>query len=174
MIFTNINGANEAINEQIMTVNNGADYLIFVILGVLIAPVLEELVFRGILFRRLGKRFGLWVGIIISSIFFGISHITLSVVGATFFGVATCILYMKYKNILVPMAVHFVNNAISFGLDIISGVSIEEMNEVITVTMNDGVGELTFGVIVLSISMFFFTRFMKNNKQYITRNVEIA
>lgn len=174
LIFTNINVANSAINEQIMPVYHITDYIISMILGVLIAPVFEELVFRGIFFRRIGKRFGVWAGIIISSIIFAIGHVTLGTIGAFIFGITSCILYMKHKNILVLMAVHFVNNALAFGFEILGGIDIEEMNEVITLTQRDGIDELVFGLIVLSISMIFFIRFIKKNKQYIRRDAEIA
>ena len=174
LIFVDINGANAAINEQIMPVASKIDYFIFVILGVLIAPVLEEFIYRGILFRRLGKRFGLWAGIIVSSIIFGSRHITLSSIGAMIFGITSCILYMKYKNILVPMLVHFINNSLAFGLEILGGIDIEEMNEVVTLTISDGIGELLIGVVVLTVSVFFFVRFIKKNKQYVSKGVEIA
>lgn len=82
-----------------------------VILIVFLAPILEELIFRGVILNRLFKWFNTTISIIISSMLFGISHN--DIIGAFIFGICMCILYLKTKNILVPIYVHFCNNFIS-------------------------------------------------------------
>ena len=42
--------------------------------GVLVAPVCEEVLLRGFLFRGLSNRFGVWVGALISSAIFATYH----------------------------------------------------------------------------------------------------
>lgn len=46
-----------------------------IVVAVFIAPVLEELVFRGILFQTLRHRIGVWPGMVISALVFGFIHL---------------------------------------------------------------------------------------------------
>ena len=83
--------------------------------AVFIAPVSEELLFRGVLFNRLKIIKGAPFGIVVSSILFGSLHFYggapfLHVMTATVFGMLMCVFYMKYDNILMNMAVHFLGN----------------------------------------------------------------
>ncbi|MGC8484950.1 MAG: CPBP family intramembrane glutamic endopeptidase [Candidatus Baltobacteraceae bacterium] len=87
----------------------------FVLYGVLVAPIAEELIFRGFLFN-LGLRYGnFWVGAIFSSLLFGAAHgdlelfLPLSLVG---FVLAT--VYYRSKNLIASMLTHASFNAIAF------------------------------------------------------------
>ena len=90
--------------------------VVAMMITVILAPLCEELLFRAIIFKRLSKIFNIYVGIIISSLVFGLLHIELAIIGAFLFGLACCILYVKYKNILIPMTVHFLNNLLALEL----------------------------------------------------------
>ena len=87
--------------------------------AIIIAPISEELFFRGVLFNRLKIRKGFLFGLIVSSIIFGlchfnypdhISHITYTCI----FGMCLCILYSRTDNILLNMLVHSVYNLTSY------------------------------------------------------------
>jgi Predicted metal-dependent membrane protease len=80
-------------------------------LGVaVLPPVLEEILFRGIIMRGLEK-YGKLFALLVSSILFGIVHMELTIaVFATICGMVCGFLYMKTRNIWVPIAVHFFNN----------------------------------------------------------------
>ncbi|MDO5847998.1 MAG: type II CAAX endopeptidase family protein [Methanobrevibacter sp.] len=86
---------------------------------IIIAPVSEELVFRGVIFNRLNKRINVILAILISSILFGLCHDYGGMFSAFIFGICMCILYIKTDNIFVPMGAHFLNNLISEILDFI-------------------------------------------------------
>lgn len=82
---------------------------------VILSPILEELLFRGIFLRRFYKELdNLTLAILISSILFGFCHNFGGILGAILFGICVSILYVKSKNILVPIFAHFLNNLISF------------------------------------------------------------
>ena len=87
------------------------------ITAIIFAPIVEELVFRGVLFNRLKIRTGLIPAMIISSFLFAIGHDFGGMVSAFLFGICMCILYLKTDNILVPMSVHFINNIAATILD---------------------------------------------------------
>ncbi|QPW57737.1 CPBP family intramembrane metalloprotease [Clostridium botulinum] len=107
------------LNEKIIE-NNGTVYdnIYAFILGVILAPIMEELIFRGIMFNRLKMRWGAGPAIIISSIIFGMLHMDLAIIGAVLFGIMMCILYMKTRNIITTMTIHFINNLIFISISI--------------------------------------------------------
>lgn len=77
----------------------------------IIAPISEEFVFRGLILTRLMARFGLWTGIGLSSLLFGIFHINFF--GSFLFAVVASLLFLKTGNLLIPILLHMVNNTIS-------------------------------------------------------------
>ena len=93
-------------------------FLLSAIASIIFAPLLEELVFRGILFNRLKIRIGFIPAMIVSSFLFGIGHDFGGITSAFLFGICMCILYMKTDNILVPMSVHFINNVVATVLEL--------------------------------------------------------
>lgn len=86
--------------------------------AIIFAPIMEELVFRGVLFNRLKIRTGIFPAMIISSFIFAIGHEFGGMTSAFIFGICMCILYLKTDNILIPMSVHFTNNLIATLLNI--------------------------------------------------------
>jgi membrane protease YdiL (CAAX protease family) len=79
-------------------------------LVVLLGPLVEELVFRGILFRRLLRRTHPGVAALISSLLFGALHA--DPVGSGLFGLALVALYTQSRSLWVPLAAHALNNAL--------------------------------------------------------------
>lgn len=92
---------------------------LLMIFGCITAGVVEEFIYRGYLMPRLEIIFKHgWVVIILSSILFGLAHISnLSVVGVivpTLIGLVFSFHYYKYKNILTLIIVHFLIDFASF------------------------------------------------------------
>jgi membrane protease YdiL (CAAX protease family) len=82
-----------------------------------IAPFVEELFFRGFMFTVLARRLGPWWSMLIVGFVFGIGHapapwISLVALGA--FGVGLCLLYWRTESIIPGMALHALNNSITF------------------------------------------------------------
>ncbi|MCI6736642.1 MAG: CPBP family intramembrane metalloprotease [Intestinibacter sp.] len=142
--------------------------LISFITTVIAAPIVEELLFRAVFFKRLSKIFDVYVGMVISSILFGILHIELAVVGAVIFGIANCILYLKYRNILIPMTVHFFNNLLASLPMLFSNATSSAESKLIT--RNDAYSFLIYGIIAFSIGLILFIRFIIKNRQYIEKD----
>ena len=142
--------------------------LISFITTVIAAPIVEELLFRAVFFKRLSKIFDVYVGMVISSILFGILHIELAVVGAVIFGIANCILYLKYRNILIPMTVHFFNNLLASLPMLFSNATSSAESKLIT--RNDAYSFLIYVIIAFSIGLILFIRFIIKNRQYIEKD----
>ena len=86
-------------------------YVWLILGGVAVGPVLEEVLFRGIFVNRWGVKWGLRIGIIISSAVFGILHFDL--LGATAFGLVTALLYLQFRTLIVPIVFHVANNLVA-------------------------------------------------------------
>lgn len=87
--------------------------------AIIFAPIIEELVFRGILFNRLKIRTGILPAMLISSFIFAMGHEVGGMTSAFLFGICMCILYLKTDNILIPISVHFLNNLTATLLEVV-------------------------------------------------------
>ncbi len=84
--------------------------------AVIIAPIVEEILFRGVILHRFTIKWGVKWAILVSSIIFAFLHT--DIIGAFIFGVVMCILYIKTASILVPVVAHIINNLLAYGLEI--------------------------------------------------------
>ena len=79
---------------------------------VFVAPVLEEIVFRGVIMNNL-KKYGIKTAIIINSIFFALSHYNTDMIIPAFF-TGIIFSYVAYKySIKYSILIHFFINAIT-------------------------------------------------------------
>lgn len=108
---------------------------IFIIVPAVVGPVLEEFIFRKIIFGYFNARFNFWVGAIVSSLLFGLAHMefTLLLVYVAM-GFVFAFLYAKTKRIIIPIAVHMLLNSIAvIGQLVIDPEKLEQMmNETIS------------------------------------------
>jgi len=82
-----------------------------------VAPLAEELLFRGIFFDKLRNRWSVLIGLIVSSFIFGVFHF--DIIGSFLFGVVLCILYLETESLFVPIGIHFLNNSTAVLLSLI-------------------------------------------------------
>lgn len=162
--FTFPNMLNNLLSESsVSEVSTYGGLFISMLITVVGAPIMEELFFRAIIFKRISRKFNIYIGIVISSLVFGLLHIELAVIGAFIFGIACCILYIKYKNILIPMTVHFLNNLIAF----LPQLDINSPADTSPITNTDAIVSLSFGSLLFLIGMFFFIKFILKNKKHL-------
>ncbi len=134
--------------------------------------IFEESMFRGVLFhgilRKTGKtRSGVWRAIIISSLLFGVFHVTNYIFGGSYdlagilqtigktleaamFGTLLCAVYLKTKNFWAIAFVHAMNDFIPFQNAIFSS-SVPSTNYVHSGAM--GIGMIVGYVILLLINI---------------------
>lgn len=133
--------------------------------AVLFGPIVEEFIFRGVMFNRFTKQWGTKVGIFVSSLLFGLVHgDPFIAIGAFVFGITLCVVYSK-SHIIVPIIIHILNNLFVFLIGIVDmyfntdsgSVTPEQM---IAETERYG---LTFGLPMVLISSFFLFRYTKKN-----------
>lgn len=81
----------------------------------IVAPIVEEIFFRGFIFSVLNKRIGLLAAAIMSGILFGAIHFSLAqTVILSFFGIVQCYLYHRTGSIVFPILLHFIFNTLAF------------------------------------------------------------
>lgn len=79
--------------------------------GVLLIPIVEEIVFRKLLTDLTAKRFGMVSSILVNSIIFALIHVSPSAMLYIFpLGVALNILYRRYDTLWASFALHAINN----------------------------------------------------------------
>lgn len=84
----------------------------FVIVIIILGPVLEEIVFRKIIFSYLYDRYNIWISALLSACIFALAHMELEhFILYTGIGLVFTFLYYKTKRILVPIAAHILMNA---------------------------------------------------------------
>lgn len=81
------------------------------------APILEELLCRGVLFEVLNIRWGVKVSILVSSLFFGLLHLSpANAIVALIAGFIFGALYVRTSSLYVTIIIHAINNALAFAL----------------------------------------------------------
>jgi len=90
--------------------------VLFFLVGGLVAPIAEELFFRGILYRFF-RKWGLLFAIASSTMIFSLAHPGASYVQITG-GIVFAISYEKEKNLIVPITIHSLGNLSLFSLSL--------------------------------------------------------
>jgi membrane protease YdiL (CAAX protease family) len=94
----------------------GAAILPFAIADVLLAPFVEENIYRGYGLLKLVPRFGATGAILLSSLFFGLLHWSggfwYMVITTVIVGIPFAVLRQRRGNILVPFGAHFALNLV--------------------------------------------------------------
>ncbi len=85
-----------------------------IIVAGILAPIVEELTFRGIIYRRIRHYLNVKWGMILSSLFFGIYHgNVVQFIYAFLMGLIMVYIYEKYRSIMWPIIFHGVANIVS-------------------------------------------------------------
>lgn len=110
-ILINISGFAEEVFENIFQQNQ----LIFFLNFVILAPIMEELIFRGVLFSYLLKYAPQRQAVLFSSLLFGLTHGSPDqMVSATLGGIFLAYTCIKSNALVVPILFHAINNSLSF------------------------------------------------------------
>lgn len=132
------------------------------IIVVLLAPVIEELLFRGFLFQRFAVKWGTEKAIFAVAILFGSFHADL--VGAFAASIVLSIVYIRTQSLLMTMSIHFLYNVTLF---MTFRVFYENGEEVLK-SMQGNTMYLT-GAISFMIGLNFVLIFWFANRRYIGR-----
>lgn len=119
----------EAAPEQLIldeALAGGVRTALAVLAAVLLAPVAEELLFRGLLYRALRRRRGVAVAAVVSAAVFAVVHLDVAVtqplalVGLALVGVVLALAYERTGGLLVPVAAHAGYNGAALAVAIVA------------------------------------------------------
>lgn len=137
------------------------DQAVMVITAVIMAPIFEEIIFRGIMQKgMMNNGVEPWKAILLSSILFGLIHGNpWQFVGATLLGCVLGLVYYKTKSLLLPMLLHGFNNLCSAIL--IFYTQKESFAEAFNVSE-----WMLLGIGIVLFSIFFYLFVFRNKVRY--------
>lgn len=125
--------------------------------SVIVAPITEEIIFRGILLKKIYSKCGVKKSILYSSLIFFIIHLRPNPI-LLFLGISCAILVYKYKSLVPGMILHMINNFIVFFRDLKSTT-----NGDLSENLNGGFGLLIIGTILFFIYLvYIYKNYPKN------------
>lgn len=91
--------------------DNNNNLMVTLISTGLIGPIIEELMFRGIIYNELKNKYSNMKAILITTIFFAVIHMNIiQILYAFALGFILIFVYEKYKNIKAPIILHMASN----------------------------------------------------------------
>lgn len=127
---------------------NFMDFLI----GVILAPIIEEFLFRGVILTRFTLKWGIKKAVLASSVIFGLLHADF--IGAFIFALVMCILYIKTATLIIPIMAHMLNNMLAYGAQILSNIN--QQNITMSAAPHPNIGVAAFLLIIAGIIIFYF------------------
>lgn len=98
----------------------GVDLLIAGAIIVVVAPVCEEIFFRGYLYPAMRNRMGVWGAAALNGFLFSAVHFSVfGLIGRTLAGALFCLLYEYNDNLWSPITAHALNNFVAFFLPLV-------------------------------------------------------
>jgi membrane protease YdiL (CAAX protease family) len=109
--YSNIDALkNSNYSEEIVNALNYNYFSVF-ILACIVAPISEEIIFRGFILKIIRKKYNIQIAIVVNSILFGLIHIEPSaVVPATILGFALSFIRIKAKSVFASIIIHSMHN----------------------------------------------------------------
>ena len=93
--------------DESMEIMLSGDPLYLAIATVFAAPIVEEVVFRGLVYTRLCRGMKRWIAAFLSAVIFGLVHGTLLHLLYTVpMGLLLCLFYEKYRSLWAPIILH--------------------------------------------------------------------
>ncbi len=109
--------------QQVLNLDTLRQKQFFVLVGGVIVPVLEELIFRGIIYQGIRSRTPAIVAALITSIAFTLVHLEpWSFPPIFLMSMLLCYAMEKTRNIGVPIAIHSINNLFSIAVFFVFGL----------------------------------------------------
>lgn len=96
------------LDDTVFDADTVGQWLLLALGGAVLIPIVEELLFRGIVMQRWAYRWGTRTGVIASSALFALGHGEW--IGHFLFGMLMALLYLRTRRLWVPIVTHGLNN----------------------------------------------------------------
>ena len=113
-LIDNQNGSNPLL-EIVLNNSNNLSFILLFVTTTLLAPLFEEIIFRGILLPTLSRDFGIIMGIIVSAFIFALAHLSLGEMPPLFvLGIGLGITRIASGSLLSSVIMHSLWNGLTF------------------------------------------------------------
>ncbi len=114
--------------EFVTDISSPISILTYILALPFFAPIFEELLFRGTIYRNV-RKYGPWSMMLICGTIFGLWHLNYQqTIYAAVMGIFACLIFEKTQSIIPTMIIHFIVNSIGFvQLMVISGLDLEKI-----------------------------------------------
>lgn len=127
----------------------------YILGGVIMAPLVEEIIFRGILAKRFGKCMPSIFAAILSAVVFGVCHGDLVwAIYAGSLGIILGVIFARFDSIIPCICVHFAFNGVSAILQVVYEIpAIKNMTEAQELIFNGAYTIFSFAMVAVSIAL---------------------
>jgi uncharacterized protein len=147
-------------------------YILVFVTVVIMAPVVEEFIFRGVILHRFAAKWGVTSAIVLSSFLFGIAHINIHAISIGVSWIFATLIYIKTKAMIVPITYHVMNNLIAIISVIVNMLSYP--NDQIEITLQTLWGGLLNTIFALPILFYFLKWPSRSDLLPYAANIESA
>ena len=117
LVNGNLNNLTQSARMQIFAPDGftWASFLVTLVMAGLLAPIAEEMFFRGAIYTWFRQRFSIWIAVLASSALFALGHAdTFAVVITSFIlGAVNAYVFERTRSIWASIAIHAANNSLS-------------------------------------------------------------
>ncbi len=107
--------------------------ILMILSVVIIAPIYEEVIFRGIMLKGMASKMNPILAIIISSLFFAILHMNIPQgINAFLLGIVIGSIYLNTGSIYLSIFAHFVNNSVGITISGLYGINKWKVQHIIS------------------------------------------
>jgi uncharacterized protein len=148
---------------------------IFFIFGVISVPIMEEVVFRGLLLTSLENSYGIIKAIFYTSLVFGLVHVFLTNAIAIFItSIGTALVVLKTNSIISGIFIHILNNGMSFTFFRV--LHLKEYSDILDKISNhvyiQSLLMLLIGIFLFAVGFGWLSRIAKSDKSNLIIKVE--
>lgn len=135
-----------------------AGYILLFFAVAVLPALFEEIVFRGAMLERLGRKYSYKTAVILSSALFGVLHV--DIIGALMMGLILSLIYLKTYSLFIPIIIHACNNGLIVMYIFIDDqfLQLEPWDTVDSYTSTGWIG-----IILLVISSTWLVLYLKQN-----------
>ena len=139
----------------------------------ILGPVLEEVLFRGIILDGFLNRYKPAKAIFWSAFLFGLFHLNpWQFIPGFFIGILLAWIYWKTRSLVPVILVHIVNNSLSYTIMYVYGKDVESFRDLFTEASEYKIFLLS-GVLLLILGLILLYRMLKSSKLFSISNPQI-
>ena len=114
-VVSQVTGETPRQPDQVVACVRGTALALMAPVVVIVAPLGEEIFFRGFLYKALRRRFRVWAAAFVSAVVFGLVHYYWLLIPALFVvGLGLALLYERQRSLLAPVVAHATFNIVGF------------------------------------------------------------